>query len=50
MTAGSVSAGGHAFPQAVLDPRRQSEAAAAGTKVVSLSAVLPKLWFEMITG
>ena len=46
MTDDSVSIGGLAFPQAVLHPRRQAEAASAATRVICLSAAaLLKLWF-----
>ena len=42
---GRVSVGGLAFPQAVLYPCRQAEAASVATRVVCLSAALLKLWF-----
>lgn len=44
-TDGHVSAGGLAFPQAVLYPHGQAEAASVAARVVCLSAALLKLWF-----
>lgn len=44
-TDGRVSVGALAFPQAVLYPHGQAEAASVATRVVCLSAALLKLWF-----